>query len=107
MMTVVIKENGRYFSLTKGAPDVIKPLTELALIDGQKVDIQNASATIEESMLEFANDALRTISIAQREITKEAALNASSSELEQHLSFLGLVGIIDPPREEVRQSVKN
>lgn len=106
MMTVVIKENGRYFSLTKGAPDVIKPLTELALIDGQKVDIQNASATIEESMLEFANDALRTISIAQREITKEAALNASSSELEQHLSFLGLVGIIDPPREEVRQSVK-
>ncbi len=57
-------------------------------------------------MLEFANDALRTISIAQREITKEAALNASSAELEQHLTFLGLVGIIDPPREEVRQSVK-
>lgn len=106
MMTVVIKENGRYYSLTKGAPDVIKPLTKSALIDGQPVPIASVAANIEKTMLAFAKDALRTISITQREICKEDALNASSAELERELTFLGLVGIIDPPREEVKASVR-
>lgn len=106
MMTVVIKENGRYYSLTKGAPDVIKPLTKSALIDGQPVPIASVAANVEKTMLAFAKDALRTISITQREISKEDALNASSAELERELTFLGLVGIIDPPREEVKASVR-
>lgn len=106
MMTVVIKENGRYYSLTKGAPDVIKPLTKSALIDGQPVPIASVAANIQKTMLAFAKDALRTISITQREISKEDALNASSAELERELTFLGLVGIIDPPREEVKASVR-
>lgn len=106
MMTVVIKEKQRYYSLTKGAPDVIKPLTQFARIDGQQVDIALAAESIEETMLTFAKDALRTISITQREISKEEALNASSAELERHLTFLGLVGIIDPPREEVKAAVQ-
>lgn len=106
MMTVVIKENGHYYSLTKGAPDVIKPLTKFALIDGRQVAIDQAAENIEKTMLEFANDALRTISITQREISKEQALNASSADLERDLTFLGLVGIIDPPREEVKAAVR-
>lgn len=106
MMTVVIKENGRYYSLTKGAPDVIKPLTKSALIDGQPVPIASVAANIQKTMLAFAKDALRTISITQRDISKEDALNASSAELERELTFLGLVGIIDPPREEVKASVR-
>lgn len=61
MMTVVIKENGRYYSLTKGAPDVIKPLTKSTMIDGQPVPIASVAANIEKTMLAFAKDALRTI----------------------------------------------
>ncbi|KRL22478.1 cation-translocating P-type ATPase [Lentilactobacillus kisonensis] len=106
MMTVVIKENGDYYSLTKGAPDVVKGLTTSAMIDGNAQPISEVADNIEETMLNFANNALRTISITQRRVTKQQALNAPSNELEQDLCFLGLVGIIDPPREEVRASVK-
>ncbi|GAD16300.1 cation-transporting P-type ATPase [Lentilactobacillus otakiensis] len=106
MMTVVIKENGKYYSLTKGAPDIIKPLAKFAMVDGEAIGINQVADDIETIMLEFANDALRTISITQREITREQALNASSTDLERDLTFLGLVGIIDPPREEVKASVR-
>ncbi|MBU9788720.1 cation-transporting P-type ATPase [Lentilactobacillus sp. G22-6] len=106
MMTVVIKENGKYYSLTKGAPDVIKDRTASAMLDDQVVDIGEVAADIENTMLAFANNALRTISLTQREVTRDQALNAPSEELERDLCFLGLVGIIDPPREEVRASVK-
>ncbi len=105
-MTVVIKENGKYYSLTKGAPDIIKPLAKFAMVDGEAIGINQVADDIETIMLEFANDALRTISITQREITREQALNASSTDLERDLTFLGLVGIIDPPREEVKASVR-
>lgn len=70
MMTVVIKENGKYYSLTKGAPDVVKDRTVSAMLDGQVVDIGEVAADIEGTMLAFANNALRTISLTQREVTR-------------------------------------
>ena len=40
-----------------------------------------------------------------RDIDEDLALHGSTAELEQHLTLLGIAGIIDPPRPEVRQSV--
>lgn len=105
MMTVVIKENGQYYSLTKGAPDVVKNRTTTALVNQQVVKIDEVADEIETTILAFANSALRTISISQRKVTRDQALNAPSEVLEQDLCFLGLVGIIDPPREEVKAAV--
>lgn len=106
MMTVVIKEDDKYYSLTKGAPDVVALRTTHVLLGGHVADISNAQDHIDQTILDFAGDALRTIAITQREVTEKQALEATSEELERELCFLGVVGIIDPPREEVKASIK-
>jgi len=96
MMSVVIKSGTEFKILTKGAPDVL--LNKSAT--GTDQDL------FEEKITEFAQDALRTLAVGERVITEEQALNAPMEELEQNITLLGLAGIIDPPREEVRQSVE-
>ncbi|EEI72021.1 cation-translocating P-type ATPase [Lentilactobacillus hilgardii] len=107
MMTVVIKENNDYYSLTKGAPDVVALRTKSVLMNGIVKKDETVEEEIQQTVLDFAGDALRTIALTQRKVTKDQALNASADELEKDLCFVGLVGIIDPPREEVKASIKN
>ncbi|ANK60815.1 cation-translocating P-type ATPase [Loigolactobacillus backii] len=106
MMSVVVKQDGQYKVLTKGAPDVILQRTETIQEDNQRVALKDAKATVEQQILDFANDALRTLAIAERDISLDEAENATMDELEQKLNLIGIAGIIDPPREEVRQSIK-
>ncbi len=80
--------------------------TTHVLLGGHVADISNAQDHIDQTILDFAGDALRTIAITQREVTEKQALEATSEELERELCFLGVVGIIDPPREEVKASIK-
>ncbi|WP_461214528.1 cation-translocating P-type ATPase [Lacticaseibacillus sp. GG6-2] len=94
MMSVVVKHNGQYRVLTKGAPDVVM----------QRVDAEVA-AQVEKVVLTFASEALRTLAVAARDIEEDLALHGDVLALEQHLTLLGVAGIIDPPRPEVRQSV--
>lgn len=107
MMTVVIKENNDYYSLTKGAPDVVALRTKSVLMNGIVKKDETVEEEIQQTVLDFAGDALRTIALTQRKVTKDQALNASADELEKDLCFVGFVGIIDPPREEVKASIKN
>ncbi|WP_268913406.1 cation-translocating P-type ATPase [Lentilactobacillus sp. SPB1-3] len=105
MMTVVIKEDDKFYSLTKGAPDVVATKTTSALVDGKQVDYQEIATEVDQTILGFADDALRTIALTQREVSEEQALHGSAEELEQDLCFLGIAGIIDPPREEVKAAI--
>ncbi|TLQ49952.1 cation-transporting P-type ATPase [Lacticaseibacillus casei] len=106
MMSVVIKENGQFKVLTKGAPDVILRKTEQVVDHDQLVPIADARATMEKVILDFANDALRTIAITERAIDESLALHGETAELEQHLTLPGIAGIIDPPRPEVKRSIQ-
>ncbi len=105
MMSTVVKIGNNYKLFTKGAPDVIMQHTTDVILDSKSVPIKEAQATLEEQVLNYANDALRTIAVAGRTLTKEEALNATQTELEDQLTFLGIAGIIDPPRPEVRKSI--
>ncbi|MFC6176726.1 cation-translocating P-type ATPase [Companilactobacillus huachuanensis] len=96
MMSVVIKSGDEFKILTKGAPDVLLNKS----VSGTDRDIY------EEKISAFAKDALRTLMVGERIITEEQALNAPMEALEQDITLLGLAGIIDPPREEVKQSVE-
>lgn len=93
MMSVVIKQNDQYHVLTKGAPDVIQQR------------LAQPSDELPDVVLHFASQALRTIAVSQREITEDLARHGSVQELEQQLDLLGIAGIIDPPRPEVKKSV--
>ena len=93
MMTTVNMIDGRPVAIVKGAFDQIAERTV-------RGDIGKAS----EINREMAEKALRVITIAYRELDS-IPQNPTSEEIEAGLTLLGLVGMIDPPREEVKDAV--
>ena len=103
LMTTVHKNNDKYISITKGAPDILIKKCNKIYINGK---IQELSITekrkIEEKNIEMANNALRVIAVGYKE---NEYLNKEDN-LEKDLIFVGLIGMIDPPREGVKKAVK-
>lgn len=93
LMTTVNRIDGRNVVIVKGAFDMMMPRCK-------KGDLETAKR-ITESM---SNDALRVLAIAFREID-EVPDNPTSDQLENELTFMGLVGMIDPPRPEAKAAV--
>ena len=107
MMSVIIKDQkGRQFVVTKGAPDVLVTKSEAILWNGRKQLLsQESKETIQTAITGLASQALRTIAIGFKEIsTKTIVLD--EKEAEKDLTFIGLQGMIDPPRPEVKMAIK-
>jgi Ca2+-transporting ATPase len=99
MTTVHRDAEGRYLSITKGAPEVIIGMS-FWRGDGDSL----RAAEIDRVANEMAASGLRVIAFGERRL--DALPDDVSPEvLEERLIFLGLVGLIDPPREEARQSI--
>ncbi|WEV39922.1 cation-transporting P-type ATPase [Lactobacillus sp. ESL0681] len=107
MMSVVVKEQDRYIVYAKGAPDVMVKQAHAVLLNDQVDDSEAAKTNFLATVNEFADEALRTLAVGQKEVTEQEALNAPVEELEAGLVITGVAGIIDPPREEVKASIKN
>ncbi|GLB59414.1 calcium-translocating P-type ATPase, SERCA-type [Cytobacillus sp. NCCP-133] len=107
MMSVVVKDhNGRQFIVTKGAPDVLVGKSEAVLWDGRRQILsRELSGEIQGAIEDLASQALRTIAIGYKEIPSKNVI-LDEKEAEQGLTFIGLQGMIDPPRPEVREAVK-
>lgn len=106
LMTTIHKmEEGLYRLLTKGAPDVLLSKCSDIYVDGNVVPLtEEHSKKIMESNKGLANEALRVLAFAYRD-EKEEPVNPSPENTEKGLIFIGLVGMIDPPRDEVRDAV--
>ncbi len=106
MMSVVYKKNGtrEAFACVKGAPDLLLRNCDKILKNGR---VQDITAKERELILEmnesFAGEALRVLGIAYRELPSLQHYDMDS--VESNLVFVGLAGMIDPPREEVRAAV--
>lgn len=95
MMTTIHKlENGKYRVITKGAPDVL--LKRCIGIQKEKVLKENEK---------MANKALRVIAVAYKDI-EHLPNKIESYNMENNLTFVGLIGMIDPPREGVKEAVE-
>lgn len=93
MMTTINKMGDKYVAITKGAFDQMLPkITHGNVKEAEKVND------------EMASNALRVIAIAKREFD-EMPKDLSSENIEKDLTFLGMVGMIDPPRPEAKQAV--
>ncbi len=93
MMTVFVKHEGKILSITKGGPDVIfSRCKDLDLEEVTKVN---------EAM---SNDALRVLALGIRYWQEEPG-EITSELVENNLTFVGMVGMIDPPREEAKQAI--
>ncbi|MFP7296072.1 calcium-translocating P-type ATPase, SERCA-type [Neobacillus niacini] len=107
MMSMHVKDKqGRNFIVTKGAPDVIIGKSESILWDGKTQYLgQNVQSQVQEAINNLASKALRTIAIAFKPISANTVI-LSEQEAESKLTFIGVQGMIDPPRPEVRDAVK-
>mgnify|MGYP001025541660 CR=1 FL=1 len=107
MMSVIVKDStGRQFVVTKGAPDVLIGQSKTILMGNRTENIGSREKTVVQAAIDgLASQALRTIAIAYKEISANTII-LHEKEAESELVFIGLQGIIDPPRPEVKKAVK-
>ncbi len=104
MMSVVVKDQqGRRFVITKGAPDVLIKRSTSVLWNEKKHSITEERETqVKEAINHLAAKALRMIAIAYRPLNENEDLDNIE---ENGFIFIGLKGMIDPPRPEVKDAV--
>jgi len=106
LMTTVHELNGKYVVYTKGAVDeLLKRCDNYILNEEIKNDLEEYKKTIDETNEGLAKNALRVLGFAYKEID-HVPTNEEMKDIEAHLTFVGMVGMIDPPREEAKQAVE-
>ena len=102
MTIVALDENGQKIVHSKGSAEVLLPLcTAYGTSEGVRpLDAASRRAIIEDAERMSAK-ALRVLAVARRELD-----GGHDSEIEARLTMLGLVGMIDPPREGVKEAVR-
>lgn len=98
-MSVLFEVDGETTVLTKGAPEhVLEICAQVATQDGVRLMTAAERLQIIQAYTQLAKQGLRVIALASR--------TAKNSKItEQAMTFLGLVGLIDPPRSEVRDAI--
>ena len=105
MMTTVHNKDGEIIQFTKGAPDEILKRCTRTYIDGNIVEMSDElRAEIENANKSMADRALRVLAVGFKKLSSEPSAYASN-EIECELCFIGLVGMIDPVRPEVKPAI--
>lgn len=105
MMTTIHKIGSKYRIITKGAPDVLIKRCNQYYQNGRIEPIFSKRDALQEQNQMMAEDALRVIAIAYKDVEK-LPREINSETIENELTFVGLIGMIDPPREGVKEAVK-
>ncbi|MGN1326790.1 MAG: cation-translocating P-type ATPase [Clostridia bacterium] len=105
MMTTIHRYGNGYRIITKGAPDVLIKRCTKYYQNGDISPIYSKTENIKEQNQIMAEDALRVIGIAFKDVEK-LPKQINSEMIENDLIFVGLIGMIDPPREGVAEAVK-
>lgn len=104
-MSVLLEHQGGRVVYAKGAPDVLMDLCTYVLWDNKVIPftgtMRQKVAAASEGM---ARSALRVLAMAYREV-KSAERCENEDNAESNLIFVGLAGMIDPPRKEVRDAI--
>ena len=105
MSTVHKKADGSLVQFTKGAPDEVLKRCSKALINGAEVEMTDEiRADILNANKAMADEALRVLSVSMKNLTAEPA-EYTPEAVENDLTFVGLVGMIDPVRIEVKPAI--
>jgi len=105
MTTIHRFEDGRVLAILKGAPELVLGACDRVRADGASTELAAGTrARILEANAAMAGDALRVLGIAYREVHE--GMDVLPETIEIRMVFLGLVGMIDPPREEVKAAIQ-
>ncbi|RFB19119.1 calcium-translocating P-type ATPase, SERCA-type [Bacillus sp. HNG] len=107
MMSVIVKDrSGNQFVVTKGAPDVLLGISKSVLWDHKQQPLSGEYENkIKHAIEGLASNALRTIAVGFKPLRPNQQV-VSEREAENDLTFIGIQGMIDPPRPEVKAAVK-
>lgn len=94
LMTTINMVDGKPYAVVKGAPDILI---------SRCVNFDSAAAL--EANSSMAKEALRVLGVAYKPL-EEIPEKPEASQIEQGLTFIGLLGMIDPPRQEAAEAVK-
>lgn len=95
MMTVILDYNGKYLVITKGAPDIVM---------SNSIHTSEEEAQMLDANNQMADKALRVLGVAYK-IVDTLPTELTPANVETGLTFLGLVGMIDPARPEVKDAI--
>ena len=99
-MTVITEDETAYM---KGAPEIVLDRCDKILVDGEEKELSDEKRQeILDKNTEFAREALRVLGFARKNVDD---VEADEDEIESEMVFLGLQGMIDPAREEVKGAV--
>jgi P-type Ca2+ transporter type 2A len=114
MMSVLVRLNGTGALFAKGAPESILDRSTSALVNGKTIPLTpELRASILQRTLDYGSQGLRTLALAYRDVQDLDASHYQSEsssdygKFERDLVFVSLVGMLDPPRPEVRGAVAN
>ncbi|KAK7969527.1 calcium-transporting ATPase activity/catalytic [Apiospora saccharicola] len=114
-MSVLIQDGQQQKLLVKGAPESIIERCTHTLVgtDGKRVPLdKKLQDLLMTEVVEYGNRGLRVIALASVDnvgsnaLLKNARSTAEYAQLEQNMTLLGLVGMLDPPRPEVSKAIK-
>lgn len=108
MMTTFHKNfiPGKVVSFTKGAPDILINRSSSIYLNGEVVPFTDElKKQVLDINSQFSREALRVLAMAYREYD-DLPKDISSEAIENDMIFVGLVGMIDPPREEAKEAIR-
>jgi Ca2+-transporting ATPase len=104
MTTIHQMEGGKKTAFMKGAPEMVLDKCSHILSDGEIGELgEKAKSQILKANEEMAQAALRVLGFAYRECSD--AIQCTEEDLEHHMVFVGLAGMMDPPREEAIEAI--
>ena len=101
--TVIVKRQGKYRVITKGAlEEILSCCTEIKL--GTKVTTidEELKKTIENKAIELANDGMQVIALSEK---NEYNPDNKIKEIESNMTFIGFVGFLDPAKKDVKNTL--
>lgn len=113
-MSVLVQDGSSQRLLVKGAPESIIARCRYVLV-GTKgtrmVLTDNISALLSKEVVDYGNRGLRIMALASVDnitspLLKQAKTSSEYAQLEQNMTLIGLVGMLDPPRPEVADSIR-
>jgi P-type Ca2+ transporter type 2C len=105
-MTTIHRDTNQELAFVKGAPREVLQLCTSVFVNGEAVPLTNElKAEILGVNDEYARGALRVLALARRELPPRSGSYTSES-IERDLTFMGLMGMMDPPRPEVEKAIQ-
>ncbi len=107
LMPILGLSDGGLIAFTKGAPDVVLDLCDKVLLGGRAEPLsEDLRQRIADANRTMASRALRVIGVACRFAAESEAQAPTAEDFERELIFIGLLGMIDPPRPEVAEAIE-